>query len=1031
MKKHKKRRKHTGSVVAQDNKNRDAEVGHPSASRSERDRPTHEGLIPIGNNTRVLSLNVEGLSMAKCEYLSRLLVDNSVDVLLLQETHVGATAAASRYTIQGYHPIIRENHEQYGTIIYAKNPELISIVDSSRTDNNIHTSVINIDGLSIANIYKPPHTTWPDPPILELPHPAVVAGDFNSHHEEWGYQSSDAAGEQIVQWASTADMQLVHDLNQRGTFCSARWHREYNPDLIFATHDENQHPLPVQREVLPDFPNSQHRPILITIGYNIQTSDSLPLPRWNFHKAKWEEYTAYIEEICPRIPTSIENMHRFTRLLLTSAKKYIPRGYRRNYIPCWSERSSTLLREYEQNREPATAEELLDSLREGRADRWKEIMENLDFKHSSRQAWKLIKKLDPDRTKPAGTIPAVGAEEIATEIKNRSKRTPDHTFKRRVRREYQQNFSSSPPTTEMSRAVTSSEIVSAVKQIKNGKAAGVDGVYPDMLTHLGPNACRWLASVLTAVISTARLPATWTHAKVLAILKPGKCANDPESYRPIALLCCGFKLLERIVLSRIQPILDPHIPLDQAGFRHQRDTTEQVLALTSSIEASFENKLKTGAVFVDLSAAYDTVWHTGLMCKLSNIIKCRATLRLLHKMTGKRFFSVCIGQQTSKCRTVSNGVPQGSVLAPSLFNMYISDLPRTTSNRYGYADDLAITTEASSFEMLETRLGQDISRLHSFFKTWYLKMNPTKTFSTVFHLSNKHANRTLDVYNSTGNYILKKEPLPKYLGITLDRSLTYKQHIENTGQKLKKRVSILRKLAGTTWGADQGVLRTTALALCHSVAEYCAPVWARSTHVHKIDVQLNSAMRVITGALKSTPVRWLPVMSAIAPPHLRREAATQRQHQRAADQVESTPLHLVLQQAPATERLKSRKPFYSSLKPNFSLEEEWKREWAEAVPPGGDVIEDPSTALPGFVNLSRREWVVSNRIRARTGRTARSLHMWGYRDSPTCPLCGGGPQDMDHLVLHCPLTAIDGGYQTVHEAGPAVSAWLASHDVGV
>ena len=74
-----------------------------------------------------------------------------------------------------------------------------------------------------------------------------------------------------------------------------------------------------------------------------------------------------------------------------------------------------------------------------------------------------------------------------------------------------------------------------------------------------------------------------------------------------------------------------------------------------------------------------------------------------------------------------------------------------------------------------------------------------------------------------------------------------------------------------------------------------------------------------------------------------------------------------------------------------------------------------------------------NRIRSKTGRTARSLHTGegGYRDSPTCPLCEGGPQDMDHLILRCPFTAIEGGYQTVHAAGPEFSAWLASHDVGV
>ena len=145
----------------------------------------------------------------------------------------------------------------------------------------------------------------------------------------------------------------------------------------------------------------------------------------------------------------------------------------------------------------------------------------------------------------------------------------------------------------------------------------MDDVYPDMMTHLGPVAIRWLASALSNAISQCYIPETWSHAKIIAILKPGKAADNPENYRPITLLYCGFKLLERIILNCILPILDPHIPIDQAGFRTQRDTTEQALALSSFIECGFKNKLKTGAIFVDLSAAYDTVWHECLMYKIS------------------------------------------------------------------------------------------------------------------------------------------------------------------------------------------------------------------------------------------------------------------------------------------------------------------------------------------------------------------------------------------------------------------------------
>src|SRR5215469_12595506 len=98
-----------------------------------------------------------------------------------------------------------------------------------------------------------------------------------------------------------------------------------------------------------------------------------------------------------------------------------------------------------------------------------------------------------------------------------------------------------------------------------------------------------------------------------------------------------------------------------------------------------------------------------------------------------------------------------------------------------------------------------------------------------------------------------------YLGITLDRTLSYKVHLTKTAAKLKSRNNLLSKLCGTTWGADAPTLRTSALALCYSVAEYCAPVWSRSRHVNIVDTQLNSTMRIITGTLRSTQLPWLPV----------------------------------------------------------------------------------------------------------------------------------------------------------------------------
>ena len=100
----------------------------------------------------------------------------------------------------------------------------------------------------------------------------------------------------------------------------------------------------------------------------------------------------------------------------------------------------------------------------------------------------------------------------------------------------------------------------------------------------------------------------------------------------------------------------------------------------------------------------------------------------------------------------------------------------------------------------------------------------------------------------------------------MDRTFTYEKHIVKVTQKLNTRNSILKKLTGTNWGTHQTTLSTSALALCYGTARYCAPVWERSKHTKKIDTQLNTAIRVLPGTLKSTPTVWLPTITIIAPP---------------------------------------------------------------------------------------------------------------------------------------------------------------------
>jgi len=291
-------------------------------------------------------------------------------------------------------------------------------------------------------------------------------------------------------------------------------------------------------------------------------------------------------------------------------------------------------------------------------------------------------------------------------------------------------------------------------------------------------------------------------------------------------------------IHRVETIIDPQ---EQVGFRHGRSAVDQVTLLTQDIEVSFSAKKKAGAVFVDLTAAYDTAWHRGLTCKMLRLLPDGHMVHMIMEMVGNRSFTLTTGNgQRSRLRHLKNGVPQGSVLVPLLFNIYISDLPTTICRKCAYADDLAIMHADGDWQAVEGALSKDMARLGEYLQTLKLKLSTTKTVSAVFHLNDKEAKRELKV-----NFNYKTLPFcsePKYLGVTLDRSLMYRPHLESLRKKLISCVALLRRLAGSGWGTRATTLQTATLALVHSTAEYCAPVWCRSAHTRLTGPIINDAL---------------------------------------------------------------------------------------------------------------------------------------------------------------------------------------------
>ena len=224
---------------------------------------------------------------------------------------------------------------------------------------------------------------------------------------------------------------------------------------------------------------------------------------------------------------------------------------------------------------------------------------------------------------------------------------------------------------------------------------------------------------------------------MVAIPEPLKPVEDPKSYRPISLLCVPYKILERLIYARVEPLIDPLLPREQAGFRRGKSTVDQVTLLTQSIKDAFEAKEKAGAVFVNLTAAYDTFWHRGLTCKLLRPVPDKHMVRMIMELVQNRSFTLTTGDsKPSRLRRLRNGVPQGSVLTPLLFNIYIYDLPSITSKKFAYADDLAILHSSGEWKELERTLSQDMTTLSAYLQTWRLKLSHAKTVTSGFYLSN-------------------------------------------------------------------------------------------------------------------------------------------------------------------------------------------------------------------------------------------------------------------------------------------------------
>ena len=223
--------------------------------------------------------------------------------------------------------------------------------------------------------------------------------------------------------------------------------------------------------------------------------------------------------------------------------------------------------------------------------------------HSSRKAWSTINKLTGRSGRSSRPCP-VSANSIASQlVKNGVHRTGGRESTRLVNKQLSDLWKI--PTSEghsISEPFRPEELAAVLRRLKPRKCPGLDSIFPEFKLHTGSALKSWFCDFLGSSMCQLKIPRIGRRALIVAIPKPERPLGDPNSYRPIHLLFVPFQILERLIYARVNAVIDPLLPREQAGIRHGRSAVNQVTLLTQDIEDNFSAKKKAGALFVDLTA---------------------------------------------------------------------------------------------------------------------------------------------------------------------------------------------------------------------------------------------------------------------------------------------------------------------------------------------------------------------------------------------------------------------------------------------
>ena len=365
--------------------------------------------------------------------------------------------------------------------------------------------------------------------------------------------------------------------------------------------------------------------------------------------------------------------------------------------------------------------------------------------------------------------------------------------------------------------ITNAMVKKELKKLVISKSMGPDNIPPKVLLALSENEgfVEAVTDLFTKCFSTQSMPKIWKTANVTALHKKGS-KTDRSNYRPISLTCILCKVYEKLLRAHILMHVESKINKQQHGFVSGRSCLSNLLESLDSICDILAGGGTVDIFYLDFQKAFDTVPHNRLKIKLESYGICNKTLNVISDFLDNRSFKVIVGNENSDSFSVTSGVPQGSVLGPLLFLLYINDLPEKVRNHVSlFADDLKMHGKS-----LEREFNQkDLDELYKWQLVWILTFNIKDNKCKVMHVGK---NNPCNKYY-LGDALLPAVTLEKDLGVLHNNSLTWGDQITNC---VKKANSIVAWICRTVISRSVEVMLPLYKTFVRPHLEYCVHVWS-------------------------------------------------------------------------------------------------------------------------------------------------------------------------------------------------------------